>query len=248
MEKKAIILVAGMGTRLKPRTLTTHKCLTKINGIPILKNALKLLADAGVSETLLVVGYLGNEIKQEIGDNFNGMLITYTENEIYADTNTSYSLKIGMDSIGSYDILYVLEGDVFFEPNLLKRLMNDEHSECTLVEPYEPRLDGSFVTLGEDGFVQDWTHKTMREPGYTLEGKYKTINIHKFSRDFIDNTLYPAIKHVCEATNGKSPIENVMRDIVRDNNRVIFALTSDGNKWFEIDDENDLKIAEKMFQ
>ena len=56
MIRKAIILVAGMGTRLKPLTLSNHKCLTKVNGTPILFNALENLRRAGVDETLLVVG------------------------------------------------------------------------------------------------------------------------------------------------------------------------------------------------
>jgi choline kinase len=58
MKRKAIILVAGMGTRLKPRTDNTHKCLTEVNGCKILVNALTQLKNNSVDETILVVGYL----------------------------------------------------------------------------------------------------------------------------------------------------------------------------------------------
>ena len=43
MNREAIVLVAGMGTRLKPLTLKNHKCLTEVNGVPILENALSIL-------------------------------------------------------------------------------------------------------------------------------------------------------------------------------------------------------------
>ena len=90
---KAIILVAGMGTRLKPRTDTIHKCLTKVNDIPIIENALTCLKSVGVTEVMLVVGYLRDEIKDEIGNEFNGIKIGYVENSDYATTSTSYSLS-----------------------------------------------------------------------------------------------------------------------------------------------------------
>lgn len=247
MMKKAVILVAGMGTRLQPRTKTTHKCLTKVNGTEILKNALNNLSALGIAETVLVVGYLGDKIKKEIGSDFNNMKITYIVNDIYADTNTSYSLKLGLKAAGDFDVLYLLEGDVFFDNKLLDRLAKDAHDNTTMIEPYEPRLDGTFVEISKEGYVTDWTHKSMREEGYTLEDKYKTINIHRFSKKFTDDILIPCLDDVCEKTKGKAPLENVMRQIVRENDDIVYGLTSGEGRWFEIDDENDLKIAEAIF-
>nr|MCR5355882.1 phosphocholine cytidylyltransferase family protein [Lachnospiraceae bacterium] len=248
MTAKAVILVAGMGTRLQPRTLTTHKCLTRVNGTPILFNALDNLKDIGVEETVLVIGYLGDEIKKEIGSDHKGMKITYAVNDIYAQTNTSFSLKEGLSAVGDFDVLYLLEGDVFFDNVLLRRLVDDTHENTTMVEPYEPRLDGTFVELADDGFVADWTHKSMREENYVVEDKYKTINIHKFSAGFTKDVLTPCLNDICEETNGKSPLENIMRRIVRNDSHAVYGLTSGDGLWFEIDDENDLKIAEEIFK
>ena len=177
MVEKAIILVAGMGTRLQPRTFSTHKCMTKVNGVPIIENALDCLSSIGVAQTTLVGGYLGDAIRARIGTLHRGMHIRYTANEHYAETNTSYSLKSGLEVTTDYDQLYILEGDVFFEEALLRKLKDCQYVDATLLEPYNPQLDGSFVQIGNDGFVTDWTHKSMREAGYILEDKYKTINI-----------------------------------------------------------------------
>ena len=245
---KAIILVAGMGTRLKPRTDTIHKCLTKVNDIPIIENALTCLKSVGVTEVMLVVGYLRDEIKDEIGNEFNGIKIGYVENSDYATTSTSYSLKLGLEAIKDYDTLYVLEGDVFFEKKLIKLIQNDVHENKTLVEKYNSLLDGSFVELKSDGFVKDWTHKSMREEGYVLEDKFKTVNIHCFSAEFAKNKLIPAVIQISDQSHGQEPIENVMRKIVREDNNSIFGLEVGDLKWFEIDDEHDLMIAEEIFK
>lgn len=247
MRKKAIILVAGMGTRLKPLTLNNHKCLTKVNDKPILHNALDRLKMIGVSEALLVVGYLADKIREDIGDEFHGLKIRYAENDVYAATNTSFSLNIGLENISEYDSLFVLEGDVFFSPGLLQRIDECEAANVTLLEKYQPNLDGSFVEVDDNGYVIDWIHKSVRESGFTIEDKYKTINIHKFDREFVADTLKMYVQKFCGIENGKAPLELAMQGIVRDFPQAIYGLESAGMKWFEIDDAGDLKIAEEIF-
>lgn len=248
METKAIILAAGMGTRLKPLTLTSHKCMTKVNGIPIIYNALNCLKSIGVREVEIVVGYLAEKIKHALGDSFDTVKLNYVVNDIYSETNTSYSLKLGLEKTENYDKLFVLEGDVFFSLSLLERIADDRHDNATLLEKYNPALDGTFAEVDESSYVMDWTHKSMREPDYTLEDKYKTINIHKFSKAFVETFLYPSVKESCRKTGGKDPLENVMRTIVRKDKRAVYGLGSGGNKWFEIDDCKDLAIAEELFR
>lgn len=248
MERKAVILAAGMGTRLKPLTLTTHKCMTRVNGVPILTRALECLRAADCREAALVVGYLADQIREEVGTSRAGLRLRYVENPVYAETNTSYSLQLGLEAAGDFDSLLVLEGDVFFEEALLRRLVRDPHDNATLLETYHPPLDGTFAERDEEsGYVRDWTHKSAREAGYTLEDKYKTINIHKFGRRFTEETLLPEARRVCEESAGREPLETVMRRIVRRDGRAVYGLASGGLKWAEIDDTRDLALAEALF-
>ena len=112
MGREAIILVAGMGTRLRPLTDTNHKCLTEVNGVPILLNALKVLNNNKFSRVILVVGYLREQIKEVIGDAYQNMKIEYAVNSIYSKTNTSYSLELGLEKITGENEVYIFEGDV----------------------------------------------------------------------------------------------------------------------------------------
>lgn len=247
MKREAIILVAGMGTRLKPLTLTTHKCLTKVNGTVILYNALDNLSKLGVQKVSLVTGYLANTIEEAVGEEYKGMKVSYVSNDIFDETNTSYSMLKGLGNTGDYDELFILEGDVFFSGEIFEKLVNDVHSNGTLLEPYREDLDGTFVELDSDGYVIDWTHKSMRPDDYDVRTKYKTINLHKFQKQFVEDVLLPHTRISCDSENGKEPLENIMREIVRNNKKEIFGVLSDGLKWFEIDDVNDLHIAEQIF-
>lgn len=247
MNRKAIILVAGMGTRLKPLTLQNHKCLTEVNGVPILENALKNLSEVGVSQVVLVVGYLKQQIKDRIGDRFADMSIVYAENDIFDKTNTAYSLKKGLDVIRDCDELLLLEGDVFFRKVILEDLLSLDLANATVLEPYNDMLDGTFAELDQSGYVVDWTHKSMRPDNYIIDDKYKTVNIHKFSYEFVIDKLYPAIISIEDKMGIKQPLENVMRNIVKDNPALIKGLVLNGQEWFEIDDQHDLEIAEKIF-
>lgn len=242
---KAIILAAGLGSRLKPLTDTVPKCLTEINGQPILVNALKNLESSGVTEVIVVIGYLKDKIQEKIGAAWGRMKISYVENEIYDKTNTSYSLWLGLKNVNNEDIV-LLEGDVFFEKKLLIEFLKSSSPNATTVEKYNPTLDGSFVALKENRVV-DWIYKTKRPANFTIVDKFKTVNIHKFSASFVTEILKPTLQKHVEASQGSEPLEYVMQDIVTSKATSLKAFLADGMQWFEIDDLKDLEVAEKIF-
>lgn len=245
--RKAIILVAGMGTRLKPLTLSNHKCLTEVNGTPILINTLQILNDCGFEQVTLVVGYLKELVQKRIGTRFGNMDIVYVENDIYNQTNTSWSLQLGLNSVSDYEELFIIEGDVFFEKKLLDDLINYSSNVATVLEKYRPELDGTFVTLGADNTVTDWTHKSHQSTDYKVEDKYKTVNIHRFHIDFIEKVLEKYLQENIAVHKGKEPLENIMETLVHENPRLVSGFVLDGQKWFEIDDTEDLAKAERIF-
>lgn len=169
---KAVILVAGMGTRLKPLTNNVPKCLTEVNGKSILVNMLENLAKNNIEESILVIGYLGNKIKERIGDMFGSMKIKYVENDIYDKTNTSYSLYLALKNMDISDSILILEGDVFFEEKLLTEFLSQNFENSAIVQKYNPSLDGSFVAISNN-LITDWVHKKVRPQNFVVEDKFK---------------------------------------------------------------------------
>jgi choline kinase len=240
---RAIILVAGMGSRLGEHAANRPKCLVEVNGTPILVNALDRLERAGVGETVLVVGYRASEIRQRIGQRLRAMRISYRENGAFARTNTTRSLHVGLD--GHDGDTLVLEGDVYFDQRVIDHFLSVRLPDVTSVELWRPDLDGSVVTLAPDGTVSAWVHKKDRPAGFTAEGTFKTVNLHRFSEHFVRTWLAPALAAHVAADGGREPIETVFASIVQQGGR-IHAVEVQGS-WVEIDTESDLRAAEALF-
>lgn len=247
MTRKAVILAAGMGTRLRPLTDSEHKCMTKVCGVPIIYHALDCLEKCGFSEVVIVVGYLKKQLESQIQNFHMNMKIRFAENDLYNQTNTAYSLKLGLDEIDNFDELYILEGDVFFDDVVLKRLITEKHPNATILEHYNPELDGTFATLNKEGFVVDWRHKSEQEPGYTLTDKYKTVNLHRFSVAFVKEILIAENERLIESMGCNQPLEKTMRQIVSQDPMQIKGVILNKERWFEIDDLRDLEYAEQLF-
>ena len=243
---RAIILVAGKGTRLRPLTESVPKCFTEVGGTPILLNALDQLESCGIRRVTLVVGYLGNYIRERVGARRGELGIDYVVNELYDRTNTGCSLLWALREHPVGEAVTVLEGDVFFERELLAQFLAAGTPNATVVEQYRPPLDGSFVAL-EGEQVVDWIHTSERGADFTIEDKFKTVNIHRFAPEFIQQALLPVLERRVAREGGHEPLEYVMGEIVRADPAAVSAFQADGLRWFEIDDVEDLRVAEELF-
>jgi choline kinase len=119
----AIILAAGLGTRLKPISDHSPKCLTEVNGNTILANALENLASVGITNCTIVTGYLGEKITAACGNSRNGVQIHYTENKVYRKTNDMFSLWLAREVLEKGAL--IIEGDIFFYAHTLKAALQD---------------------------------------------------------------------------------------------------------------------------
>ena len=107
---KAVILAAGMGTRLRPLTMSFPKCLVPVNSKPILEHQLEALLTAGVRDVILVVGYLSELVSGNYGIRYGDMNIHYVQNHMYDRTNNIYSLWLARQHLDNQVLL--LEGDL----------------------------------------------------------------------------------------------------------------------------------------
>ena len=140
---KAIILAAGMGTRLRPITMSVPKCLVQVNSKPILEHQFDALLQAGIRDVVLVVGHLGKLLSDKYGTGYGGMNIHYVENRIYDRTNNIYSLWLARQHLNSQ--LLLLEGDLVFEPEMLQRLIQTPEPNVAIVEEFQPHMDGTVI-------------------------------------------------------------------------------------------------------
>ena len=88
----AIILAAGMASRLRPLTNNTPKCLLKIGERSLLQRSIDALIINGIKEFVIVTGYLHNQIEDFVKQQYPDINISFIHNEIYNSTNNIYSL------------------------------------------------------------------------------------------------------------------------------------------------------------
>lgn len=242
---QAIILAAGMGSRLKKLTGELPKCLVPVNGKPMLINTLELLESRGITEVVLVVGYLKDKVYEAVGDRFGKMSITYVTNDIYDKTNNIYSLWLAKDKLNKPTIL--LECDLFFGGDVIDKVL-ESRKECrVLVSKWEPFMSGTVVSVGRDGVIERLIPGSEQHSGFDFTDKYKTLNIYYFSDVFLKQYFVPNLDLYVKTQGTSSYYELVLGALIYIRNPKIHATIVDGLKWFEIDDEADLKRAEYSF-
>lgn len=242
---QGLILAAGMGKRLKELTQNNTKCMVKVNGVALIDRMLHQLDVCGLERIVIVVGYEGQKLIDYIGTLSVATPIVYVENPVYDKTNNIYSLFLARDKLEEDDTL-LLESDVIFEDSILQKLLGDPRPTLALVDKYESWMDGTCVKLSEDdrieAFVPGSKFVFADIPEY-----YKTVNLYKFSREFSQKYYVPFLEAYSQALGNNEYYEQVLRVITMLDDPQIRAKKLSGEKWYEIDDEQDLDIASSMF-
>lgn len=242
---QAIILAAGMGKRLKELTQNNTKCMVKVNGVTLIDRMLHQIEKQHLSRIIIVIGYEGKKLIKYIETLNIQTPIVYITNPIYDKTNNIYSLALAKDWLCKDDTL-LFESDLIFEDSVLEALLSDPRDTLALVDKYESWMDGTCVKLGEDDTIEVFV------PGKKfkfeeIKNYYKTVNLYKFSKHFSETHYVPFLEAYQSALGQNEYYEQVLRVITMLDEPVIKAKRLEGQLWYEIDDIQDLDIAESIF-
>jgi len=242
---QAIILAAGMGKRLDEFTKNNTKCMVPVNGTLLIDRTLQHLSRLSLKRVVVVVGYKGDELMRYLGTERFGLKLQYVCNPIYDKTNNIYSLGLAKQQLQEDDTL-LLESDLIFDSRILDLLQEDPRPNLALVAKYEPWMDGTMVEIDEDRNIVNFITKAAFR--YSETGSYyKTVNIYKFSREFSKNKYVPFLEAYTKSVGYNEYYENVLRIISFLNSHDLKALPITDERWYEIDDKQDLDIAEALF-
>lgn len=232
----AIILAAGLGSRLNPITAHLPKPLVRVNGMPIIERQICFLKEAGIEDIHIVVGHL-HELFAYLVDKYQVQLIY---NDQYAACNNFYSMFLARQYFGNS---YVLEGDVYLSRNFLLPAMVDSAYFCG----FKQKIANEWLIEGTKSQLQNII---ITSESHLQNPQYKN-GADIFAGISYWNSQDAAI--ICEAlsahvetwqSNPSGPAKNYFWDQVVVNNlsRLTISLVRlNSNDWFEIDKYNELE-------
>ena len=240
-----LIPAAGLGRRLGPETSDKTKAMVKVNGKTLIEWCLDAAVLHPIDRILIIVGYEKDKLIDFLGSRYKGVEIVYIENPDYSTTNNIYSVYLAKDFIVEDDTL-LIESDLLFEPKLLQMVINHPSENLAIVDKYKAWMDGTVVKINEDFSISHFVAKSDFDYSQVHE-YYKTVNIYKFSKSFLNDVYVPFLTAYATALGKNEYYEQVLKVVVDLDMKHLTALPLNGETWCEIDDIQDLDNANIQF-
>jgi choline kinase len=243
---RAIIIAAGRGSRLGSITDHIPKPLVKVNGMSILGRQISLLNEMGVEDVIIVTGYKRDAIKFEN--------VKYVVNGDYSTTEQLFSLMTARSFFSGE--LIVAYGDIIYDRKILEKIVNCKDDFLLAVDKnweksYEKRQDNSailadFIGLNKGKVSECFTN--LNKDNIDFDEIVEFIGLIKLSSNASSAFLrrYLAMEEFDKKSVEKMKLIVFFESLRK--NKVNISTFNVKNRWFEIDTQQDLEIARKLFK
>ncbi|WP_324751776.1 phosphocholine cytidylyltransferase family protein [Roseovarius sp. Pro17] len=237
----AVILAAGIGSRLAPLTDDCPKSLLSVGGSLILERMIRNCLSCGISQFVVVLGHRADQIKQFIDKTFRGIRVTYVINDRYRDTNTGYSLMLASSAIGTAEFIK-FDADVVFDIKILRSLVDSKQPNVLCIDRNIALEDEEVKVI-----VDDEMH--VLEIGKSVDPKVamgESIGIEKIGAQ-TGPLLFAELAQMMQSTAHYQEYYEAGYERLLAKGTVFHALDITGLNWTEIDTEADFAAANAMF-
>ena len=233
---KAVILAAGLGSRLRPITDSVPKCMVPVNGIRIIDKQLDNLLQNGVKEIYVVDGYkaeiLSNHLKNVCSE------LHIISNKRYAETNNMYSLFLTAKHIKGEEFL-LMNSDVYFDSNIIKGMLMGENQSKIACDRSGYIEESMKITLDGDK-INHISKKITPEEHYAV-----SIDVYRISSEDSEILFKEIEDTIIRCKDENSWTEVALDHIFKKSNFKPYVIEG---RWFEIDNHDDLHKAEEIFK
>jgi len=243
---KALILAAGYGNRMRPLTDHTHKTLLRVGGQTLIGRIIDGLRAHDITDIVVVTGHLADDLEGALTAAYPDFHFTFVRNLRYTETNNIYSLALAFETIDLDDDILLIESDLVYEPAVLRRVVESRYPNVALVDRFRSGMDGTVVTVG-DHLIRSIIPPHLQGPDFDFSDKFKTLNIYKFSRQFCASVFKQLLGYYTKAIDDNCYYELILGILIYVGQAQIHAEVLDGEAWAELDDPNDLRVAEFVF-
>ena len=236
---KAIILAAGLGSRLEVLTKDKPKSLIKVNGKPIIKYQIDAYINAGISEIIIVLGYKCDELENYLKINYLEK-IKLVFNKNFDSTNNMYSLWLCKDYVLQSEKVFISNADVVFDESIVLKMVNKKGNFIPC-DSSQFNYESMKISINSKSEIVDISKKIIEEKSHAC-----SIDLYCFDKDGI-NVLINEISEIIKDDKNQWT-ELAIQKILKDNKIKIFPLYLDKDeRWYEIDNMEDLISADSLF-
>lgn len=243
---QVVMLAAGMGKRLAKFTQNNTKCMVEVAGRKLIDFAIDSIKLAGIKRFVVVVGYKAENLKKYLIEKYNNELeLVFIENNQYDTTNNIYSFFLAKNELVKDDTI-LLESDIIFDSSIIKQVVESKDKNCAVVAKYESWMDGTCVDIDKNNDIKKFYSK--EDVSFKkMSSLYKTVNIYKFSREFLVSYYLPFLEAYIKGQGLDAYYETTLKVICSLPGVSLKAFQIGKLPWYEIDDAQDLDIANVLF-
>ena len=218
--------------------------MVAVNNKEIIVNCITCLIEVGVNEIIIISGYQEVILTEFIKNRFKSEInvsITFIHNTQYADSGNFYSLSLAKNFLNS-DLL-LLDADVFMNKNIFTKLLDVKKGNVAAVAPYQSYMTGNVVIADQFDRVVSFCDSQKNDLSFADKEYWKTANVYLIEQNFIEQVL---ISHINNENKYKHYDDVILQSSINDV-YPLYVAKCNVSEWVEIDDLNDLAIAEYHF-
>jgi len=237
---KAVILAAGIASRLRPLTNNTPKCLLKVGSKSILELTIENLVANGINEIIIVTGFLDHKIKDFLDSRFPDLDIIFCHNELYESTNNIFSLWLAKDALDGDDML-LMDSDIVFDGRIIAKLRDSGFENCLALKRHDLSDEEIKVLVDKGGRILDISKEVNPK-----KAAGESIGIEIFSRQLLPELFRVIDRKVNTERKVNIFYEVAFQELINENHDIFIVDVTD---FFcmEIDTADDLKVAGELY-
>ncbi|MBU0475736.1 MAG: phosphocholine cytidylyltransferase family protein [Bacteroidetes bacterium] len=239
---KAVILAAGVASRLRPLTNNTPKCLLKVGDKSILERTIDNLVKNNISEIIVVTGFLREMIEDFLTQNYPKLKFTFIFNEKYDSTNNIFSLWLAKSEMLGYEML-LMDSDIIFDSRIIGQLVSSKY-ENNLALRSDKNMGEEEIKclLNDDGSI-----KEIGKHINPLAAIGESIGIEKFSKELVFSLYTILDRKILDEKAVNIFYEAAFQDAMNSGAK-IFPVDVAMYKCMEIDTIEDFEIAAQVVE
>jgi choline kinase len=237
---RAVLLAAGSGERMGPKTEVRPKCLLKVGGRSIVGRAVAILAGYGIRSITVVDGFEGDRLRSALTSQFPPEWFEFVRNSDYATTNNAWSLSLARRA--EPESILLLDADVVFDREVIGLLLDDSHGNRLAVRSRGPVGEEEVkVTLGTDGRISDIGKHIAAE-----RAAGESVGIAVFAPTFVRRLFSVLDRRLQQKGGANEWYESAFVELI-EGGEAIYPVDLKNFRAVEIDTPADLEQARGLF-